>query len=65
MDAIQSYIFHQELHIAEIVCKKTNNEDELRAKQLEYIYAHKYWLFSLAGGIDCVIEAIKMALKEW
>ncbi|MPX26597.1 DUF115 domain-containing protein, partial [Moraxella catarrhalis] len=24
-----------------------------------------YWLFSLAGGIDCVIEAIKMALKEW
>lgn len=65
MDAIQSYIFHQELHIAEIVCKKTNNEDELRAKQLEYIYAHKYWLFSLAGGIDCVIEAIKTALKEW
>lgn len=65
MDAIQSYIFHQELHIAEIVCKKTNNEDELRAKQLEYIYAHKYWLFSLAGGMDCVIEAIKMALKEW
>ncbi len=65
MDAIQSYIFHQELHIAEIVCKKTNNEDGLRAKQLEYIYAHKYWLFSLAGGIDCVIEAIKMALKEW
>ncbi|RVZ34970.1 DUF115 domain-containing protein, partial [Helicobacter pylori] len=49
MDAIQSYIFHQELHIAEIVCKKTSNEDELRAKQLEYIYAHKYWLFSLAG----------------
>lgn len=65
MDAIQSYIFHQELHIAEIVCKKTSNEDGLRAKQLEYIYAHKYWLFSLAGGIDCVIEAIKMALKEW
>ncbi len=65
MDAIQSYIFHQELHIAEIVCKKTDNEDELRAKRLEYIYAHKYWLFSLAGGIDCVIEAIKMALKEW
>lgn len=65
MDAIQSYIFHQELHIAEIVCKKTSNEDELRAKQLEYVYAHKYWLFSLAGGMDCVIEAIKMALKEW
>lgn len=65
MDAIQSYIFHQELHIAEIVCKKTNNEYELRAKQLEYIYAHKYWLFSLAGGMDCVIEAFKMALKEW
>ena len=30
MDAIQSYIFHQELHIAEIVCKKTNNEDRIK-----------------------------------
>ncbi|BCZ16785.1 Motility accessory factor [Helicobacter sp. NHP19-003] len=64
-DAIQSYIFHQELDIAKIVVKPTPTKEELQAKQLDWIYAHKYWLFSLAGGIDCVMEVIKQALQTW
>ncbi len=64
-DAIQSYIFHQELDIAKIVSKATFNQDALKAKQLEWIYAHKYWLFSLAGGITCVMEIIEQALQTW
>ncbi|WP_104741525.1 motility associated factor glycosyltransferase family protein [Helicobacter ailurogastricus] len=64
-DAIQSYIFHQELDIAKIVVKPTLTKEELQAKQLDWIYAHKYWLFSLAGGIDCVMEVIRQALQTW
>lgn len=64
-DAIQSYIFHQELDIAKIVVKPTPTKEELQAKQLDWIYAHKYWLFSLAGGIDSVMEVIKQALQTW
>ncbi|PAF49960.1 motility accessory factor [Helicobacter sp. 12S02232-10] len=65
VDAIQSYIFHQELDIAKLVVRYTKNELETQAKQLEWIYAHKYWLFSLAGGIDCVIQTVKEALESW
>lgn len=65
MDAIQSYIFHQELDIAKVLVLYTANEDELKAKQLQWLYYHKYWLFSLAGGIDCVIHTTQKALDEW
>ncbi|WP_104751186.1 motility associated factor glycosyltransferase family protein [Helicobacter salomonis] len=64
-DAIQSYIFHQELDIAKIVVKPTFTQEDLQAKQLEWIYAHKYWLFSLAGGITCVKEVLEQALHTW
>ncbi|MFC3848082.1 motility associated factor glycosyltransferase family protein [Helicobacter baculiformis] len=64
-DAIQSYIFHQELDIAKIVVKPTFTQEDVQAKQLEWIYAHKYWLFSLAGGITCVKEVLEEALQTW
>ena len=64
VDAIQSYIFHQELDIAKILVRYVSNEDERKAKQLEWLYAHKYWLFSLAGGMDCVINVIRDTLDE-
>lgn len=65
MDAIQSYIFHQELDIAKVLVLYTANEEEMQAKQLQWLYYHKYWLFSLAGGIDCVIHTAQKALDEW
>ncbi|PAF42600.1 motility associated factor glycosyltransferase family protein [Helicobacter sp. 11S03491-1] len=65
VDAIQSYIFHQELDIARIVVKYTKDELDSQVKQVEWIYAHKYWLFSLAGGINCVIDVVKEALENW
>ena len=65
MDAIQSYIFHQEMDIARLLVMPTNNEEAKLIKQTELIYAHKYWLFSLAGGMDVVIEVVKKALETW
>lgn len=65
MDAIQSYIFHQEMDIAKILVMPTNNEEAKLIKQAELIYAHKYWLFSLAGGMDSVIEVVKKAYATW
>lgn len=65
VDALQSYIFHQELDIARVLVKTTDDEMQRRAKQIELIFLHKYWLFSLAGGIANVLEAVKLAQKEW
>ena len=64
-DAIQSYIFHQELDIAKVLVAYTANDEELKSKQVEWLYHHKYWLFSLAGGMDCVIEVVKQAMEKW
>ncbi|PAF44101.1 6-hydroxymethylpterin diphosphokinase MptE-like protein [Helicobacter sp. 11S02629-2] len=63
-DALQSYIFHQELDIAKILVKPITSEIEQKAKTLELLYAHKYWLFSLAGGIDSVLKVVSKALRS-
>lgn len=65
VDALQSYIFHQELDIARVLVQNAENEMQRRAKQIELIFLHKYWLFSLAGGIANVLGAIKLAKEEW
>lgn len=65
IDALQSYIFHQEMDIAKVLVKNTQDEMQRRAKQIELIFLHKYWLFSLAGGMDSVLEVVKRANKSW
>lgn len=57
-DTVQSYIFHQELDLAKIVVKNSETLLEKKAKLVEWIIAHKYWLFSLAGGIEAELTAI-------
>ncbi|STQ86106.1 DUF115 domain-containing protein [Helicobacter muridarum] len=62
-DALQSYIFHQELDIAQLLVRPIQNDDDKRAKELEWLYCHRYWLFSLAGGIDTVVTVVRRALE--
>ncbi len=65
IDAVQSYIIHQELEIAKIQVKYCADEWQKKAKLLEWIYVHKYWLFSLAGGIDSLLAVVKEAALTW
>jgi hypothetical protein len=58
IDTVQSYIFHQELDLAKIVVQNAETELEKKAKLIEWIIAHRYWLFSLAGGIEAELTAI-------
>ncbi|RDU72873.1 DUF115 domain-containing protein [Helicobacter aurati] len=62
-DALQSYIFHQELDIAQLLVRPIANTDDKKAKELEWLYCHRYWLFSLAGGIDTVVTVVRRALE--
>ncbi len=65
IDAVQSYIIHQELEIAKIQTMYVVDDMKKKAKLIDWIYAHKYWLFSLAGGMDAVLETTKKAASEW
>ncbi|WP_456449508.1 motility associated factor glycosyltransferase family protein, partial [Hydrogenimonas sp.] len=54
-DLIQPFIMHQELELATIQVRDAKTEMDKKAKILEWIYAHKGWLFSFAGSIDNAI----------
>ncbi|QOQ97890.1 motility associated factor glycosyltransferase family protein [Helicobacter winghamensis] len=64
-DAVQSYIVHQELEFAKIVVRPVHTLIEKQVKQIDWLYAHKFWLFSLAGGMDATLEVAKRAIKSW
>lgn len=58
-EATQSYIFHQEMELTKITTKIANDEMSKKAKKLDWLFAHKTWLFSLAGCIDAVLYCVR------
>ena len=58
---IQSYIVHQELELAKIRVSNPKDEMGRKVKMVDWIMKHKYWLFSLAGGISAQMDVIKRA----
>lgn len=63
-DATQAYIYTQELNLAKIAVEIANNDDEKRNKMLRWVIAHKYWLFTLAGGLQSQINAMETTEKN-
>lgn len=64
-ETVRSLIVHQEMEIAKIVVQNHKTEEERKARNVEFLFAHKYWLFSLAGGIDSQLEVMKKARDSW
>ena len=58
IDTVQSYIFHQELDLAKLMVQQSNTADEKKAKLVDWVQKHRYWLFSLAGGLEAQVTAI-------
>ncbi len=61
---IRSYIISQELEIAKIQVKNIKTDIDQKAQILEWLYAHKPWLFFLAGGLDAILTVIKRSAKD-
>jgi hypothetical protein len=53
-----------EMENAVIAVKPTDNEDAINAKLIEFLFAHKPFLFLLAGGIDAFIAVIERSKDE-
>ncbi len=64
-ETVRSLIIHQELELAKIVVQNHKTEEERQARNVEFLFAHKFWLFSLAGGIDSQLEVMKKARESW
>jgi hypothetical protein len=63
-DSVQSFFLSMEMENAMIAVKPANTQDEIKTKQIEFLYSHKPFLFLLAGGIDAFITVIERAKVE-
>ena len=63
-DFLKSDIINQELNIAKVQVKKITTKEEQQANILEWLYLHKFWLFSIAGGIEATLFVIDEAKKN-
>lgn len=54
-------IYYQELELAKIAVAPSDTPMQKVNKLVEWVEIHKYWLFSVAGGLDADIQTTKKA----
>jgi len=64
-DTIQSYLVQMELDFAVLHVSKAETDIEKKAKLIDWIMKHRYWLFALAGGIDAQRLTMIKAIETW
>ncbi|MDR0664394.1 MAG: DUF115 domain-containing protein [Helicobacteraceae bacterium] len=57
-DALRSMVVNMELNIAKITTKIPTNETEQKDKHLDYLFAHRFWLFSVKGAIETQLKIL-------
>lgn len=62
-ESVQSFFLSIEMENAVIAVKPAPNEDAVKAKLVEFLFAHKPFLFLLAGGIDAFISVVNRSKK--
>lgn len=55
----QSMLYLQEIELAEIKVRYVDNPRDNQIKAIQWILAHRYWLFSLSGLIQNAIDIIE------
>jgi len=64
-DTIQSFMINLEIDLAEVYTSITTTDIEKKAKLIDWVMRHRYWLFVIAGGLDAQFTTITRALLEW
>lgn len=64
-DTIQSFMIHLEIDLADIFVHNPQSDIEKKAKLIDWIMRHRYWLFVFAGGLDAQYTTILRAIEKW
>lgn len=64
-DVMRSTLIHQELNIAILQVRPVKTDLEKKAKMIEWIMVHRYWLFLFAGAINSQREIMVRAIEKW
>ncbi|MDR1451392.1 MAG: DUF115 domain-containing protein [Helicobacteraceae bacterium] len=62
-DSLRAMVVSQELNIAKITTRIPTNETEQKEKHLDYLFAHRWWFFSVKGAIETQLKILKK--QEW
>jgi hypothetical protein len=60
-DIAQPNIVHTELELSRIKVRKVHNHKEQKTKMLEWIIAHGYYLFSISGYVQNIMDRMEKA----
>ncbi len=63
-EVVQSSLMHHEMELAKIQVAPSNTEIEKKAKLIDWIMKHKYWLFELAGTINAERIVIERSITN-
>jgi hypothetical protein len=58
-DSLRAMVVNLELNIAKITTKIPTNEKEQKEKHLDYLFAHRFWLFSVKGAIEAQLSILE------
>ena len=64
-DTVQASLLTFEMDFVKIVMSPVRTEEERIAKMVDWIMAHRYWLFTLAGYINAIRLTILRAIGKW
>jgi len=56
---VQPLMYSMELEIAQIKVRYVDNPEDNQLKALQWILAHRFWLFSISGVIDNVLHILE------
>ncbi|MDD2830182.1 MAG: DUF115 domain-containing protein [Sulfuricurvum sp.] len=58
-------MLHQEIELATIMVRNVEDDLERKIKLIDWIYAHKFWLFSMAGSIQSTLIRVSKGVLMW
>ncbi|MDR2638548.1 MAG: hypothetical protein LBC09_01775, partial [Helicobacteraceae bacterium] len=58
-DSLRAMVVNMELNIAKITTKIPTNETERKEKLVDYLFAHRFWLFSVKGAIEAQLKILE------
>ncbi|MDR2151986.1 MAG: DUF115 domain-containing protein [Helicobacteraceae bacterium] len=57
-DSLRAMVVNMELNIAKITTRIPTNEAEQKERLLDYLFAHRLWLFSVKGAIEAQLAIL-------
>jgi hypothetical protein len=63
-DSLQAMIIHQEMDLAKLTVRDVHTDEEKVQKMIDWVKAHQYWLFSLAGMVKATVIAMERRGKH-